>query len=189
MGCGARWELRLEVKSARFPNSPWLCRITTFKRRQYSCRRFFVVPLPRLALPTITPICEDMQAPLRKTVRLVVLICVNPLLSVGMSIASGCKWSPHSPPALTAVELFRLHCSTCHGDGSGNGHIAGTLKVRPRNLKHQQWQQSVSDAHILQVMRDGGAAVKLSADMPAFGNKLSPAELQSLVLYLRALGR
>lgn len=130
-----------------------------------------------------------MLTALHRTVGHMLLICVGSLLVVIVSASSGCETSHQEPPRLTAVDLFRLHCSSCHGDGSGNGHIAGTLKVRPRNLKHDQWQQSVSDTHILQVIRDGGAAMKLSPDMPAFGNKLSQTELRSLVLYLRRLGR
>lgn len=86
-------------------------------------------------------------------------------------------------------DLFRMHCSSCHGDGTGNGHVAPTLKVRPRNLKHKDWQRSVSDAHIRKVIRDGGAAVKLNEDMPAFGEKLSDKEIESLGVYIRSLGR
>ncbi len=89
---------------------------------------------------------------------------------------------------LSAEELFRLHCSSCHGDGSGNGHIAGTLKVLPRNLKLVEWQSSVSDQHIARVIREGGFAMKLSPDMPAFRDKLSEPEVQLLVYYLRKLG-
>jgi mono/diheme cytochrome c family protein len=86
-------------------------------------------------------------------------------------------------------DLYRLHCSTCHGDGTGNGHVAQTLKVRPRNLKHRQWQESVSDDHILHVIRDGGKSVKLSDQMPPFGEKLTEAELRVLAAYIRWLGR
>ncbi|RMF45370.1 MAG: hypothetical protein D6753_00345, partial [Planctomycetota bacterium] len=86
----------------------------------------------------------------------------------------GC-WSgePTAGGNLTTEELFRLHCSTCHGDGSGNGHVAQTLKVKPRDLRDGRWQQSVDDARIRRVIRDGGAAVGLSPEMPAFGEKLS----------------
>ena len=86
---------------------------------------------------------------------------------------------------LPAGELFRLHCSACHGDGSGNGHVAPTLKVRPRNLKQLEWQSSVGDQHIIRVIRDGGVAVKLSPEMPAFRDKLTNQDVQSLLDYLR----
>lgn len=100
---------------------------------------------------------------------------------------TGCQPPLPSKPVLSRSDLFRLHCSSCHGDGSGNGHIAGTLPVRPRNLRHPEWQASVTDEHILKVIRQGGAVVKLSDKMPGFADKLSEAEMQSLVQYLRAL--
>ena len=90
---------------------------------------------------------------------------------------------------LSASDLFRLHCSSCHGDGSGNGHIAGTLKIRPRNLKLAEWQSSVNDERIAKVIREGGGAIKLSPDMPAFRDKLSQQDIQQLVYYLRILGK
>lgn len=108
-------------------------------------------------------------------------------------VAVGCQ--PSQPKAggadtrLSANDLYRLHCSACHGDGSGNGPVATTLKVRPRNLRHRQWQQSVTDAHIHRTIREGGKSVKLSDQMPAFDDKLNDADVQALVLYIRHLGR
>ncbi len=90
---------------------------------------------------------------------------------------------------LSAADLFRLHCSSCHGDGSGNGHIAATLKIRPRNLKLAEWQSSVDDERIVKVIREGGDALKLSPDMPAFRERLSQRDIQQLVYYLRILGK
>ena len=90
---------------------------------------------------------------------------------------------------LSASDMFRLHCSSCHGDGSGNGHIAGTLKIRPRNLKLAEWQNSVNNERIAKVIREGGGALKLSPDMPAFRERLSQQDIQQLVYYLRILGK
>lgn len=106
--------------------------------------------------------------------------------------SSGCDdASSEGPPAvhrLSIEDTFRLHCSTCHGDGSGNGHIAATLKLRPRNLKHKKWQASVTDAHILKTIREGGKVVNLSPDMPAFEDKLDKQQLNAMVQYIRRLG-
>lgn len=103
-------------------------------------------------------------------------------------VSAGCT-GPTGPPALSPQELYRLHCSGCHGDGTGNGHIALTLKTRPRNLKHHQWQASVTDEHIENVIRNGGKPVKLSEEMPAFSDKLTPAQIVQLAQYIRRLGR
>ncbi len=110
----------------------------------------------------------------------------------GLVLLTGCYGDsgsqPSNHPTMTAEDLFRLHCSTCHGDGSGNGHVAATLKLRPRNLMLEEWQKSVSDKHIYDTIRGGGTAVKLSPEMPAFGGKLDSDQMQELVDYIRTLG-
>ncbi|MEM7476166.1 MAG: cytochrome c [Planctomycetota bacterium] len=103
-------------------------------------------------------------------------------------LCAGCQPGPGVPTKPTREQLYRLHCSGCHGDGSGNGHIAGTLAVRPRNLKHSVWQKSVTDKHIYEVIRGGGEAVKLNKAMPGFEAKLSEQEIKELVGYIRYLG-
>ncbi len=110
------------------------------------------------------------------------------LLFCSSAVLSGCTREPATQP-FSREQLFRLHCSGCHGDGTGNGHIAKTLKKPPRNLRHHEWQSSVTDEHILQVIRDGGIAVELSKEMPAFAEKLTQREMESLVGYIRHLGR
>jgi mono/diheme cytochrome c family protein len=101
----------------------------------------------------------------------------------------GCENPGSGRTRFSREQLYRLHCSGCHGDGTGNGHIAGTLPIRPRNLRHSEWQKSVTDEHIYQVIREGGKSVKLNEAMPAFKEKLSDAEIKQLVGYLRFLGR
>jgi mono/diheme cytochrome c family protein len=88
--------------------------------------------------------------------------------------------------SLSRSDLFRLHCSSCHGDGSGNGHIAATLPIRPRNLRHADWQDNVNDERILNVIRFGGLPYKLSDRMPGFADKLSEAQIKSLMQYIRS---
>ncbi|GAB5404386.1 MAG: hypothetical protein Aurels2KO_26170 [Aureliella sp.] len=111
---------------------------------------------------------------------------MKPYLSL-LILFAGCQTQPPETPRLTPTELYRLHCSGCHGDGSGNGHIASTLKVRPRNLKHKEWQSSVSDEHIKNVIRDGGKPPKLSSEMPSFASKLTKTQINELAQYIRRL--
>ncbi len=106
-----------------------------------------------------------------------------------MTVVCGCTREDPGELRLSREQLYRLHCSGCHGDGTGNGHMAGTLPIRPRNLKHAEWQKSVSDEHISKVIHEGGKAVKLNEAMPAFKEKLTDAQIKQLVGYLRFLGR
>lgn len=125
----------------------------------------------------------------RKLLSPLSVIVLPILLSVCLLTTFGCDTPKKGAvkTTLTRSDLFRLHCSGCHGDGSGNGHIASTLAVRPRNLKQVEWQASVTDSHILQVVRNGGIKYKLSDKMPAFVDKLSDQQIQSLVEFIRSL--
>ena len=80
----------------------------------------------------------------------------------------------------TAAELFNKHCASCHGkDGQSK-----TLKAKfnhARNLTDPEWQANVSDERIFNSITRG------KGKMPAFGKKLSEAEIDSLVAYTRGL--
>lgn len=79
-----------------------------------------------------------------------------------------------------AATIFKSECATCHGqDGR-----AKTLKAKfngAKDLTKASWQASVSDGHIFNVISNG------QEKMPPFGKKLSEAEIQSLVAYVRRL--
>ena len=132
------------------------------------------------------PKCLSLRLPFPRPLSVAVL---SILWSVCLSTTSGCETPKNGAvkTTLTRSDLFRLHCSGCHGDGSGNGHVASSLSVRPRNLKHMEWQASVTDSHILQVIRSGGNKHKLSDKMPGFADKLTDQQIQSLVEFIRRL--
>lgn len=116
------------------------------------------------------------------------------LLLLWLTAASqlGCQDQAPLTGQLTAIgvdDVYRLHCSSCHGDGSGNGHVASALKVPPRNLRLRQWQESVTDRQVEQVILYGGLAAKLSEAMPAFDNQLSKSQVTELVGYIRRLAQ
>jgi cbb3-type cytochrome c oxidase subunit III len=86
-----------------------------------------------------------------------------------------------SAAARDAATIYKSKCATCHGkDGSGK-----TLKAKfnsARNLADANWQQSVTDERIFNSISNGRGK-----KMPAFGNKLSETEIESLVTYIRRL--
>jgi mono/diheme cytochrome c family protein len=79
-----------------------------------------------------------------------------------------------------AATIFKGECASCHGkDGS-----AKTFKAKfngAKDLTKASWQESTSDEHIFNVISNG------HGKMPAYGKKLSQAEIQSLVPYVRKL--
>ena len=79
-----------------------------------------------------------------------------------------------------AAELFKAHCAKCHGkDGRAKGMKAKLSGAR--NLTDPEWQDRVSDERLFNSINNG------KGRMPAFGKKLSEAEVDSLVQYVRGL--
>ena len=94
--------------------------------------------------------------------------------SFGSPLPSG------SQTDLNANALFAKNCATCHGkDGT-----AKTFKAKfnhARDLTDSAWQANVSDERLFNSITNG------RGHMPAWGKKLSQAEINSLVTYVRQL--
>jgi mono/diheme cytochrome c family protein len=88
--------------------------------------------------------------------------------------------SATSQKNVDASVLFDEHCDSCHGkDGQ-----AKTLKAKfnhARNLTDSKWQAEVTDERLFNSMFNG------KGKMPAFGKKLSEAEINGLVAHVRRL--
>ncbi|HSY59505.1 MAG TPA: cytochrome c [Terriglobales bacterium] len=79
----------------------------------------------------------------------------------------------------TAAKSFKTNCTLCHGDdGSGNSPTGKALKAK--DLASAE-VQAISDADLATVIAKG------KGKMPAFGSKLSPDVINSLVVYIRHL--
>jgi mono/diheme cytochrome c family protein len=64
--------------------------------------------------------------------------------------------------------IFSTRCMTCHGpEGAGDGPASAGLTPPPRNFQDGAWQASVTDQHIENIVKYGGAAVGKSPAMPA----------------------
>jgi mono/diheme cytochrome c family protein len=67
-----------------------------------------------------------------------------------------------------AEDIFVNRCTPCHGaGGGGNGPASASLSPKPRNLRDEVFQASVTDEHIEKIIQYGGAAVGKSPAMPA----------------------
>jgi mono/diheme cytochrome c family protein len=107
---------------------------------------------------------------------------------------------PAAPPAAgdaasaarkEAQLIFSTRCFPCHGaTGAGNGTASAGLVPQPRNFMDPDWQKSVTDAHIEQIILYGGAAVGRSPTMPGNPDLHSkPAVVTALREYVRSLAR
>ena len=66
-----------------------------------------------------------------------------------------------------AKKIFKLQCAQCHGEsGRGDGMAAAQLNPKPRNYTDKEWQKSVTDDQIREIILKGGAAMGKSPLMP-----------------------
>ena len=83
--------------------------------------------------------------------------------------------------------VYAKECSKCHGDsGAGDGAMGQKLKDKPSDWTKGGGLKDLDDAKIAESIKKGGPAIGKSRAMPAYP-KLSDAEVQGLVAYVKAL--
>ena len=87
---------------------------------------------------------------------------------------------PFGPRAQTdAAKVYKTNCALCHSaDGGGDNASGKALKAK--DLRSPE-VQGKSDEELAEVITKG------AGKMPAFGKKLSPDVIKSLVAYIREL--
>ena len=80
----------------------------------------------------------------------------------------------------SAAAIYGKRCASCHGKDGRAKTFKGKLRSA-RNLADPQWQADVSDERIFNSITNG------RGKMPGFGKKLSEADINSLVSYVRGL--
>lgn len=90
--------------------------------------------------------------------------------------------------AQAGQEVYVQYCALCHGpQGKGDGSLSANLDPKPRNHTDGAYMNALSDAHLLRVIGEGGAAAGLSPIMPAWKAILSAQQIQDLVAFVRTL--
>ena len=104
------------------------------------------------------------------------------LVLVGSAAASplGHPVASLAAPA-TAAAIYSKDCAVCHGR-DGRGKTTKGRLTHARDLTNAEWQNNVTDERIFNSINSGKGK-----KMPAFGKKLSDAEMDSLVPYVRGL--
>jgi mono/diheme cytochrome c family protein len=86
-----------------------------------------------------------------------------------------------------AQKNFKTFCSKCHGaEGKGDGAEAATLTTKPRDFSDCARMKAITDETLFTAIKEGGEAVKLSKDMPAWKEGMEDDEIRDLIAYVRA---
>jgi len=87
----------------------------------------------------------------------------------------------------TRKEFVRF-CSKCHGtEGKGDGPQADALTTKPRDFTDCARMKGLTDDTLFTAIKEGGEAVHLSKDMPAWKDGMDDDEIHDLIAYVRSL--
>lgn len=115
---------------------------------------------------------------LKKRLALFVTIALGALTFAGSSATAG--------DAAAAKENYQTFCVKCHGaNGKGDGPAAATLAKKPRDYTDCAYLATQSDEKLFNVIKNGGAANGLSADMQAWKDAFDDNEIHDLVAFVR----
>ena len=90
--------------------------------------------------------------------------------------------------AAAGMEIYQQYCALCHGpEGKGDGSLSANLDPKPRNHTDGAYMNTLTDAHLLKVVGEGGAAAGLSPIMPAWKDILAAQQIQDVVAFVRTL--
>jgi|GraSoi2013_100cm_1033763.scaffolds.fasta_scaffold03233_4 mono/diheme cytochrome c family protein len=78
-----------------------------------------------------------------------------------------------------AAQVYKTNCALCHA-ADGSGETASGKSLKAKDLRSPE-VQGKSDEELAEVIAKG------TGKMPAFGKKLTPDVIKSLVAYIRAL--
>lgn len=82
---------------------------------------------------------------------------------------------------------FNGFCVPCHGaQGKGDGLLADTLDVRPRDLSDKSIMSYRTDEMLFKVIKDGGPAGGFSENMMSFSAQFNDEEIKNIIQYLRS---
>jgi hypothetical protein len=86
-------------------------------------------------------------------------------------------------------EMNDKYCIRCHDPESTTERVSNfdNLSPKPHPFSDGATLNSLPDSDLTNIISRGGAAVGKSAQMPAWGATLKPAELKALIAYIRAV--
>ena len=85
---------------------------------------------------------------------------------------------PAPEAAFDAKTTFKTVCASCHGEaGKGDGPAAAALNPKPAAFGDASFWETRDRAHIMKVIKEGGAAVGKSPLMVAYGTQFNDEQI------------
>ena len=86
-------------------------------------------------------------------------------------------------------ETYKLYCAACHGEtGRGDGLASAALNPKPRNFTDKALMDTVTDAAMFKIIKEGGVAVGKSMFMTAWGPVLNDDQkIHDVAAFVRTL--
>lgn len=111
---------------------------------------------------------------------------LTPILMAALVVACA-TGTPHAADMAAAKQNYDTFCVKCHGtNGKGDGPAAATLSTRPRDFTDCARMSKESNDQLFNVIKNGGAANGMSADMQAWSTGFEDSEITDLVAYVRS---
>lgn len=111
---------------------------------------------------------------------------MKPLAAL-LSIAAVLAFIRAPARAADAQDNYTSFCMKCHGPrGRGDGPSVSSLATKPEDFTDCAAMRKISDDTMLEVIKGGGAAARLPADMPGWSGGLSDPEIYDLIAFVRA---
>jgi mono/diheme cytochrome c family protein len=107
-------------------------------------------------------------------------VAISGALVAGILVGAAPNAKAAPKPAPTGAQLYSLNCVVCHGE-DGKGTETGKALMAPD--LHTPVVQKQTNAMLTQAISEG------KNNMPPFMSTLSPADIQSLVTYVRSFGK
>jgi mono/diheme cytochrome c family protein len=114
------------------------------------------------------------------------------ILTIVLMLAIGILPASAAGDATAGGKIFAAKCARCHGaDGKGNGPDLEKLhpSSSPVDWTNPGVMKQWSDEEIVAIITKGGKAVNSSPVMPPFQGKLTDAQIQDLLAFIRTLAK
>jgi mono/diheme cytochrome c family protein len=96
--------------------------------------------------------------------------------------------SAAAEPDVKTVRLFKAKCASCHGvDGKGKTETGEKLGIP--DMTTADWQKKLTDAQMKTSINDGVKRPGKTEGMDPYKDKLEAAQIDSLIAYVRTLGK